>query len=373
MAIRDFLFRVDPGERERRRQLVRDVWSYRRVDHIPIHLVALPDNRPRYTTREHFQDGDKQLELGLAIARASWELVPDGDYLPAIRPDVGCSCIATAFGAGLYWGDDPNQTCSVSEPIVKSVADIDRLPDPDPLRDGVMPEGIRRARRFVELTEGQVCVSGLDMAGGVNVALDLVGQQLYLMMHDQPEAVHRLLQKIQRFFIRAVQAHIDVVGGEQYFTALDFPEYWFPEGLKGHASDDVCAMVSPEQFREFSLPYLNMVYESFRAGGFHNCGPHPCGMLYNKTTPPVRSVNAAYAYSRRDLPRLKEAFKGRTVLYLDMPGPDPAQTYRQVMGVMAPDVVVIPCVQAQERVACDVWNRMLAVSREYASRMDWTA
>jgi len=371
MAIKDYLFRVDPAELERRRQLVRDAWDYRPVDHVPIHFVVTPDNRPAYTTREHFQDGEKQLELGLAVAKASWEMFPDGDYLPAIRPDVGCSCLATAFGATLHWGDDPNQTCGVNERIVQSVDDIDSLADPDPLRDGDLPEGIRRARRFVEITEGQVCISALDMAGGLNVALDLVGDQLYLMMYDQPAAVHRLLAKIQRLFLRAIQAHIDAVGGEEHFCTLDFPEYWFPEGFKGHASDDVCAMIRPEHFQEFSIPYVNMVYQRFGPGGLHNCGPNPCGHLYNATTPPVRSVNLAYDYSKQDLPMLRDAFKGRTVLYLDMPGPDPAATYREVMHAMAPDVVVIPIVNAPERDATELWPRLLSVAKEYAARMAW--
>lgn len=373
MAISDYLFRVDPGELDRRRQLVRDAWDYRSVDHIPIHMVVTPDDQPGYNTREQFEDGDKQLEQGLAIARTSWESIPDGDYLPVVRPDVGCSCLATAFGSELYWGNDPQQTCGVREPIIKTIDDIDRLSDPDPLADGDMPDGIHRARRFIEITEGNICVSALDMAGGLNVALDLVGQDLMLMLIDEPDAVHRLLDRVQRFFIRAIEAHIEVVGSEEHFTSLDFPEYWFPEGLKGHASDDVCAMISPETFEQFSLPYLNRVYERFGAGGLHNCGPNPCGHLYNATDPPLRSVNLAYDYSHQDLPALREAFKGRTVLHLDMPGPDPATTYRAVMEIMTPDVVVIPIVAVEQAEASQRWGEMLEVAREYAARMDWQA
>lgn len=116
---------------ERRKQLVRDLWAGRPVDHVPVWLtVASP--APRYSVREQLQDSDKQLEVALAAAGLTWQSVPGGDVMPAMRPDVGCSCLATAFGAELCWGDSPDQTCGVRVPPLTRVAQAWDLPVPEP-------------------------------------------------------------------------------------------------------------------------------------------------------------------------------------------------------------------------------------------------
>jgi hypothetical protein len=45
-------FDFDHDEIEQRKQLVRDLWTGRPLDHIPIHMVV-SDPQPRYTVREH--------------------------------------------------------------------------------------------------------------------------------------------------------------------------------------------------------------------------------------------------------------------------------------------------------------------------------
>lgn len=97
--------RFDRGEIERRKQLVRDLWAGKPVDHVPVYITV--DNpQPKYSIREHFLDGDKQLEESLATVRQN---MPETGMPPAMRPDLGCSCLATAFGAELFWGDNENQ------------------------------------------------------------------------------------------------------------------------------------------------------------------------------------------------------------------------------------------------------------------------
>ena len=156
----------DRDEIERRKQLIRDLWSGKPVAHIPIQLVV-SDPKPRYTVREQFQDADRQLAVALRTAGLSWQAIPDGDYIPAIRPDVGCSCLATAFGAELYWGDDLDQTCGVREPPIRDIEQILDLPVPPP-NAGQLGEGTARVRRFAQAGQGLVSVSLLDMAGGAH-------------------------------------------------------------------------------------------------------------------------------------------------------------------------------------------------------------
>ncbi len=92
-----------------------------------------------------------------------------------------------------------------------------------------MAEGIRRIRQFAEAGEGLVSVSLLDMAGGLNVASDLLGgQTLYTSMYENPEALECLLDKIQQLFLATIDRQIEAAGGIERITNTDFPEYWFP-------------------------------------------------------------------------------------------------------------------------------------------------
>ncbi|MBN2294109.1 MAG: hypothetical protein JXM70_16905, partial [Pirellulales bacterium] len=186
----------DRDEIERRKQLVRDLWAGKPLDHVPVYITVENPN-PKYSIREQFLDGDKQLEESLAVLKLTWENVPGNDMVPAMRPDVGCSCLATAFGAELFWGDDENQTCGVKHAPLASVEEARDLPLPPP-DAGQLDEGIRRVGQFAKAGEDLVAVSLLDMAGGLNVAADLLGgDQLYLAMYEQPEALECLLEKIQ--------------------------------------------------------------------------------------------------------------------------------------------------------------------------------
>lgn len=356
-------------EIERRKENIRRVWEYKRVDHIPISL-RVSANPWGYTTQDHFLDGDKQFRMESEGVRLSLELVPD-DYIPSMRPDVGCVVIESSLGAEVVFGDDPNQTCTIKEPILKTVDDIYALKMPDPAADGLVPEFISRMRKFVERTDGQVYVACPDMGGAMNVAFTLLGStEFYMLSYDNPDALHYLSNFIADAFIRIAEASIDAVGGIDRVTSTDFPYEWQPEGRKGHCSDDICAQFSPEFFNTFSKPYNNKIFRRFGGGMMHNCGPNPCVGEYLSHDPRIKAVDLAYDYSKNDLPALKEAFKGEGLVYFGMPA-DPAE-YRRVMDVLAPDVIAIPCIGCgpNDDVA-GLYNAFLEVSREYAARMNW--
>ena len=56
----------------RRKDLIRRLWAGEAVEHIPID-VRVRVNPSGYTTRDLFMDGEKQLEVELASALASWD------------------------------------------------------------------------------------------------------------------------------------------------------------------------------------------------------------------------------------------------------------------------------------------------------------
>ena len=372
ISVKDFDF--DRDEIERRKQLIRDLWAGKPVDHIPI-MITVTDSKMAYPIREQFQDADKQLEVALRTAGLSWQRVPEGDTIPAMRPDVGCSCLATAFGAELFWGDHPDQTCGIKKPLLGDVEAAYKLPVPPP-DAGQLAEGIERVRRFAGAGEGLISISLLDMAGGLNVANDLLGgEALYIAMYENPEALECLLGKIQQLFLSTISLQIEAAGGEDAITTTDFPDTWFPEGRKGHVSDDMSANISPELYQRFSLPYHNLIFEQYGGGGLHNCGPNPCLETYLKHTPGPRSLDLSYLYSKHDLGAIKRVCRKRALVYLLEFPSEPQQAmdlFNKIMERMTPDVVVIPvlAVTTEDEPAA-LYRRMRVIAEEYAKRMDW--
>lgn len=372
ICVRDFDF--DRDEIERRRQLIRDLWAGRPVDHVPV-LIAVGNPAPRWSVRQQLQDGDRQLEEALATAGRTWQAIPGGDTIPAMRPDVGCSCLATAFGAELFWGDDVNQTCGVRTPVLAHVEEAWDLAVP-PADAGQLAEGTERVRRFSEAGEGLVSVSLLDMAGGLNVACDLLGAEaMYLAMHEHPASLECLLDRIQDLFLATVERQVQAAGGEERITTTDFPDLWFPEGRKGHVSDDISAAISPDLYRRFSLPYHDRLFARYGGGGLHNCGPNPCLAQYLEHVPSPRAIDLSYRFSRGDLPAIRRHCRRRALVYMgEFPShPDEAvAAFREMMEQLAPEVVAVPvlAVAPDDRPA-DLYRVLREVAEEYARRMDW--
>jgi len=364
-------FNIPPAdELERRKQLVRDVWEYKKVDHIPI-MMDVAANPWGYTMTEQMVDRDKQLRLRLESVKRS---LPIPDYIPTMRVDVGCIPIASAFGAKVKYGLHPDQTPYVEGPLIQDIEEVYSLGMPDPETDGLLPEGIGRIKYFVEQTEGKVHVSLLDLNGPLNCAMDLLGaEKLYIAMHKYPEALHHLLNLLTETLITVIDRCLKAAGGYDNITATDFPGWWFPEGKKGHVSDDACANMAPRFFESFSIPYNNRILDFVGPGQMHNCGPNPSAHLYLKQ-PKLLGVNLAYNYSKDDLVKFRDAFDHKAVIYLILENDwqENLKNYRHAMEVLAPKVIAVPCltVNAGEDVMF-VYNKFLEISKEYASRMDW--
>jgi hypothetical protein len=170
---------------------------------------------------------------------------------------------------------------------------------------------------------------------------------------------------------------VKAVGDVIRMTNIDFDPLWSPEGHKGFISDDVCASFSPEIFREFSQPHNNPVFQEWTGGLIHNCGPHPAIDLYLHHDPPISGLNCAYRYSRNDLPRIKEAFRGRGVVefIFDASADEMISGFEEIADALAPDVVAIPLLWLTEgwtdEAILDTYHALVKIGERYAREMRW--
>lgn len=94
------------------------------------------------------------------------------------------------------------------------------------------------------------------------VAVDLAGENMYWWVLEYPEVCHKLMETITRGMIRA----------EEHFRTVD-PT---PRGGFGLAEDSAQIM-SAKLFKQFVVPYDNILYDRFGAGLADGRGMHMCG------------------------------------------------------------------------------------------------
>jgi len=93
---------IDHREIERRKQLYRDVFDYRPVDHIPVFIwVTGFEGSDQYTLRQELESTELQFKINVELLKRSLRTIPD-DYIPTVKITQGYMTIATMFGMEVY-------------------------------------------------------------------------------------------------------------------------------------------------------------------------------------------------------------------------------------------------------------------------------
>jgi hypothetical protein len=288
--------------------------------------------------------------------------------------------IENAYGMEMQYGDSPEQTPSVKGPLLSNLEKVYCLKHINPYMDGILPEFLKRLRYFAEQTNYMIPMTCLDMNGPMAIAMDLVGSEEFLLgMYINPKEVKYLLNFIVDDIIMVTDACIEAAGGINNLTCTDFVWEWFPEGRKGHVSDDVCAMYSPQTFKEFAIPLNDRIFKKYGPGMLHNCGPNPCMEYYLEHSNKIGGADLNFQYSRDDLPKFKKHFSKKGIIYLGMEYSSDEQTladYKYIIASLAPEVIAIPSIIINENYIntgkCNIrglYEKLLGMSKEYTKNI----
>jgi hypothetical protein len=363
---------------EQNKERRRDLWDYKPVDHIPFFPWLILGCGT--TFHEKLRDPEVQFEANLKAVGKTLELIPY-DYIPSVFVTPGYMTIATMFGMEMYWGHDPDQPPGVLGPLIDDLEQVYSLQRPT-MQDGIMPDNIRRLRYNLDHLPPDVYVTGIDSGGPLNTLKDLLDTNLlYLGFHDNPAAMHHLLDMVTHIQLEIYHTLVEVVGDVKRMTCIDFDPDWAPEKYKGFVSDDVCATIGPELFEEFSIPYNNRLYAPWGSGGLHNCGPNPNKDLYLAHNPKVKYLNCSYRYSHQEFPQFRDIFAGWGIV---KPMFDNGETpeemldgFRYMRESLAPDTIGLPiCIiddtWTDNDIADFYWD-MRKIGEAYAAAMNWAA
>lgn len=166
--------------------------------------------------------------------------------------------VAEAMGSKVCYPD--YNISYLLEPIIKSPKEIEFLKVVNPLKDGKLPILIEALRLTRDALIKEVDV-GAAMSGPFSVAASLVGtENLLKWMIKYPKSVHTLMEIV----VESNNKYIEEVANL---------------GLSIGFADPVSSnsLISPKQFREFSLPYLQKNVDKIKektgnAPGIHICG-----------------------------------------------------------------------------------------------------
>ena len=381
-------FDLDPAIVAGGRELTRRAWRYEQVERVPVVIDLGPEcdesvHDVLLRDEAWFNSGVRRIERSLRLLQ--------DDYIPVFEPPwAGYFSTPAMLGAELWWEEDPDSWPAVKSPPVRDLDALGRLEPPYVASSPHFARILRRLAIARDCLPPAVAIGGVDMMSPLGDLQGIMDQTLmFLSMKQHPEALHQACDVITTTQEAVQDATLEAVGGEGRLAGLTNWPIWRPEGAKVLVTDDVAGLLSPAMYEAFDRPYGDRLLRRFGGGLRHVCGPHPALSLYMTGDPPVHGLNCAYRFSRESLAALKEAMGPRAreacgrrghleiMFERDMRLPSVVEAFRDLAGVLAPDVVAIPyCQVASDGSVSDdeitaFGAEMRVVAQEYAARVRW--
>jgi uroporphyrinogen-III decarboxylase len=183
------------------------------------------------------------------------ETFPEIIFLPGFWSEFGMCTEPSAFGAKTIWTE---YALPHADRIITDISEEDLIREPNPKTDGLLPFVIQRLVNFQpEIQKAGHEIKFAIARGPLNIASFLLGTtELMMAMMMDPEATHRLLEKITRFSVNWLRLQKET-----------FPSI---EGI--FVLDDIVGFVGDDECREFAIPYIQRIFKSFdsKVNFFHN-------------------------------------------------------------------------------------------------------
>lgn len=301
----------------RYQKLIQDwktLWNLEEVDRPRWLLSTPPWSVPlffpdQYPLTQFFQDKAMQLrgELQVLGWRESLDL---GDlFIPHLQPYGGVTVFASPFGCQV---DFPAHTLPWTHPVIKSddlAAKAYELPRPA-ATDGQLGDMLEFTDFFVEQTQGRYPIALTDLQGPMDTAyLVWDSTEFMIAMYTHPQEVHHLMRLVTDLIIEYVK---EQRARSPQFIPCHYPPMWFPDGQGIAISDDALAVLSPQTYEEFALPYANELSEEFGGIFIHSCGDFVHQFDNLEKVHQLRGLN--FGATETPFEAVWERFNGKTVI-----------------------------------------------------------
>jgi MtaA/CmuA family methyltransferase len=186
-------------------------------------------------------------------------------YYEEFRPDAiwlsGDTWVtAEAMGAAVCFPGEDQPKCGTGEPLIRSAADVDRLPAPDPASQGRYPLMLDALRRIRKAVGDEVFLVACFDQYPFSVACQLLGaERAMLCLGDDRPLIDAVMERALEYataYARALAgAGADMLSG----------------------GDSPAGLLGPRLYREAALPLEKRLIARLKAGSRLPVSLHVCG------------------------------------------------------------------------------------------------
>lgn len=288
-----------------KREAILKTWNLEPTREVPF-LIEI--GYPHFATEEFYGDDEAELRWN---ERYHQERAEVDDYgLPNIKPNLGISVMAAAFGCEQRINNeaDPWITPRIRE---ANVTDVFTLKKPDPTTNLIYQKAFAR----LDYLQNH---SSLPLRL-VNVPSPLVTASLiweYTSFVEAtllyPKEIHALLEVVTEATIEFVQLQLQRI--RKLFTMGH--EMWYtPPEVGIRISDDTAALLSPKLYREFGVRYNTKIAEAFGGIVVHSCGELRHVLPVMMEIPDLRGIDLTIPQNSK-WEVIKKSAAGKTALNL---------------------------------------------------------
>ena len=272
----------------------------------------LDGERPDAIPDDYFTNPASMTRFQADRMRVHMERYQD-NFIPFLFPWYGTGVLPSALGVEVLF--HPKQDPSPGMPVVKELADIDKLVKPDPYKDGLMPEVLKCIDFMRANTDLPVSVT--DSQGPLTTALHLCGvENMFVWMCNYPDEAHRVMDFCAEAIIEwtlVQKKHAD-----QAVDSGAWPHgILLPEGFGGiWLADDDITQLPEDLYREFVVPYNAKVLKAFGGGTIHFCGSARHQLDNLAATDGLTGVNNFCMGDFEQVRMMQEKFENRFALMI---------------------------------------------------------
>lgn len=253
---------------------------------------SLPSTQwPLVRVNETLNDEEKMMMQ--QYSQCSNILQNAGGQMMCVRSNYGTGILPSLFGAELFIMDDLYNTLPTSRPIPGGLDTVKKLIQkgiPD-LYHGYGSKVLEMGQRFVDIGNKYpkigkyIHIYHPDLQGPLDVCELLVGSALFLLLIDEPNLMHELLELVTNTYMHFMKEWLKIVPCEGLYSI-----HWsiLHKGCI-MLRDDSAMNLSGAMFDEFIKPYDQRLLDEFGGGALHFCGR---GDHYIKSASEMRGLYA---------------------------------------------------------------------------------
>lgn len=250
-------------------EIIKNCANKQQVDPLPVSLIIDSPWLPGFldiSMIDYYTMPDVWLEANLKVE----QVFPEVIFVPGFWAEFGMCAEPSGFGCRTSFFHD--RTPQVHE-MLASVEDVDSLPQPNPLQDGLMPFILNIYRQMEpRINDAGHLIKVVAARGPMATAAHLMGVTNFLIgMKKKPEKTHQLLKITTRLVKDWLDVQADALNDVEGIMVLD----------------DLVGFIGPADYQEFGHPYFSEIFGAYpeMVKFFHNDMDNPTSFKYLREWP----------------------------------------------------------------------------------------